>query len=167
MGPIKQSPRKYDVVVFGSTGFTGRLGVSYLQKTYPNLKFAMAGRSKEKMIKVQKEIGLTTPVDTIEASSDDMESLIEMCKTTKCVLTYAGPYALIGSKLVESCVKSQTNYVDITGETPWVRNMIDQHHEAAQEAGVKIVCCSGFDSVPSDLGCLFMVNKMKEQVSIL
>ena len=155
--------KPYDVIIYGSTGFTGRLAVSYLQNNYPNIKFAMAGRNADKMIEVQKELSLSKPVDTIIASSDDHESLKKMCSQTSCVLTYAGPYALYGSSLVQSCINEKCNYVDITGETPWVRKMIDQYDESAKKAGVKIVCCSGFDSIPSDLGCLFMVNKMKKK----
>lgn len=154
--------KPYDVIIYGSTGFTGRLAVSYLQNNYPNIKFAMAGRNADKMIAVQKELSLSKPVDTIIASSDDHESLNKMCSQTSCILTYTGPYALYGSSLVQSCIKEKCNYVDITGETPWVRKMIDQYDEPAKKAGVKIVCCSGFDSIPSDMGCLFMVNKMKQ-----
>ncbi len=157
--------RQYDVILWGATGFTGRLVAEYLNKQYgasSDLKWAMAGRNKEKLATIRKEIG-NGEIPLIVADSKDRTSLDKMVQQAKVICTTVGPYAKYGSELVASCVENGVDYCDLTGETQWIRRMIDQHHEAAKANGVKIVHCCGFDSVPSDIGVHFLQKEAKAQ----
>lgn len=100
-------------------------------------------------------------VDLIEASIDDPASLDNMTSSTVILLAAAGPFDIMGTPIVDSCLRSATHYLDITGETQWVRKIIDKHHNAASEKKLKIVPCCGFDCIPSDMACYFMVSQMK------
>jgi len=157
--------REYDVVVFGATGFTGQLVAEYLLNKYGvngDLRWAMAGRSLRKLELVREELqGSDIPLLT--ADSDDMDSLLELAGKTSVVCTTVGPYALYGSALVEACVQQGTDYCDLTGEVQWMKRMIDQHQAAAAASGARIVHTCGFDSIPSDLGVLFLQNAMRER----
>ncbi len=157
--------REFDVVIWGATGFTGRLVAEYYQKRYPggkDLKWAMAGRNAEKIIEVQEKTG-TYDVPYIVANSNNKASLDEMTKRTKVICTTVGPYAKYGSDLVASCVENGTHYCDLAGEVQWIRKMIDLHHDEAEKNKVKITHCCGFDSVPSDLGVFFFQNEIKNK----
>ncbi len=159
-----------DVVVFGATGFTGALVVEYMLQQYgvgssAEVKWAIAGRSKAKLEKVKcdlerrlgKESG-AADIPVIVADSANKSSLDEMCSGTKVVLSTVGPFQKYGSLLVKSCIENGTNYCDSTGETSWIRRMIDQHHEQAVAKKVRLVPSCGYDSIPSDLGALTMVR---------
>ena len=155
----KQEDRTYDVVLYGVTGFTGRLVAEYLlQHDDPErpLRWAMAGRNLKKLETIQKELSNISSramdVPLIQANSRDQETLNAMAAQTRVVCTTVGPYAHYGSGLVKACVEEGAHYCDLTGETQWIRQMIDAHHEQAVENGVRIVHCCGFDSIPSDLG---------------
>ena len=157
--------RQYDVILWGATGFTGRLVAEYLNKQYggsSDLKWAMAGRNKEKLATIRKEIG-NEEIPLIVADSKDRASLDKMVQQTKVICTTVGPYAKYGSELVAACVENGVDYCDLTGESQWIRKMIDQHHEAAKAKGVKIVHCCGFDSIPSDIGVHFLQKEAKAQ----
>ena len=159
--------RDYDVVVWGASGFTGRLVVEYLKNQYgvgQDLRWAVAARNAEKLGGVLDELsfGESRP-DVIIADSKDEASLDAMCKQTKVVLTTVGPYALYGDELVAACVANGTHYCDLAGEVQWIRRMIDQHQAAAEKSGARIVNCCGFDSIPSDLGVQFLQEKAVEQ----
>lgn len=157
--------REFDVVIWGATGFTGRLVAEYYQKIYPDskdLKWAMAGRNAEKIIEVQELTG-TYDVPYIIADSNDRESIDAMVKRTKVICTTVGPYAKYGTDLVESCVKNGTHYCDLAGEVQWIRKMIDQYHAEAVQNKVKITHCCGFDSIPSDMGVFFLQNELKKK----
>mgnify|MGYP000202668246 CR=1 FL=1 len=156
--------REYDVVIWGATGFTGRLVAEYYLKQYGldgKLKWAMAGRSQQKLEQIRSELG-DKSIPLIVANSHDRDSLNAMAASTKVVCTTVGPYALYGDELVAACVEHGTDYCDLAGETPWIRRMIDQHNDAAKESGARIVHCCGFDSIPSDLGVHFLQSKAKE-----
>ena len=146
------SDRPYDVVVYGATGFTGRMVARYFAERdpEPGLRWAIAGRSPEKLARVAGELGGDVP--TIVADSADRASLEAMTAQTRAVATTVGPYAKYGAELVAACVATGTHYADLTGEPQFIRQMIDAHHDAAKAAGVRIVNCCGFDSIPSDLG---------------
>lgn len=147
--------KKYDIVVYGATGFTGRLVAQYLQSQYKNngdLTWAMAGRSAEKLAAVRDEIGLPSDTPLVVADSGDTQSMQTMVDEAKLVLTTVGPYQLYGSELVGLCAKSGTDYVDLCGESVWMRHMIDAYEEDAKGSGARIVFSCGFDSIPSDLG---------------
>ena len=158
--------REFDVIIWGATGFTGRLVAEYYLERYGldgDLKWAMAGRSQSKLEQVRAQVG-DSKIPLIVADSHDKDSLDEMVKRAKVICTTVGPYALYGDKLVASCVEHGTDYCDLAGETQWIRRMIDQHDEAARESGARIVHCCGFDSIPSDLGVLFLQNEAKARL---
>lgn len=152
------SKREFDIIVWGASGFTGRLVAEYLFKNYGvnnGLNWAMAGRNQEKLEKVRTEVADET-VPMVIADSNDMDSLHAMTNRATVICTTVGPYAKYGTKLVESCIKNQTHYCDLAGEVQWMRRMIDQHHDAAKVNGTKIVHTCGFDSIPSDMGVYFV-----------
>ena len=147
--------REFDIIVYGATGYTGRLVAGYL-KTKTGLKWAMAGRSADKLAEVRDFIGAAADTPLIVADASDPASLDAMVKRTKVVLTTVGPYQLYGNELVEACVANGTDYTDLCGEPAWMRQKIDQHNEAAKASGARIVFSAGFDSIPFDLGVLML-----------
>lgn len=149
--------REYDIIIWGASGFTGRLVAEYLYLNYnsKNLKWAIAGRDKLKLISI-RDTFLDKSIPIVIADSFDEKSLDEMTKTTKVVCSTVGPYAKYGSLLVKSCVNNKTHYCDLAGEAQWIRKIIDLHHEEAKNNEVKIVNSCGFDSIPSDLGVYFI-----------
>ncbi len=154
---------KLDVIVFGATGFTGRLVVDYLAKSAPpGVRWGIAGRRKEKLDEIAEEVRAKKGpvIETFVASIDDPKSLAEMTRCTRVLLTTVGPYARYGEPVVEACIASGTDYVDITGEPEFVDRLIVRHHAAARDQGVRIVNCCGFDSIPHDLGALYTVQKI-------
>lgn len=153
------SERELDVVVFGASGYTGKLVAEYIQGEYGengSVKWAIAGRNREKLEGIREELGLSSDLSILEVDSNDQGSLNAMTGSTKCVLTTVGPYQLYGSNLVESCAKNGTDYVDLTGEPGWMYEMINAHKETAQASGARIVFSCGFDSIPFDLGVYFV-----------
>ena len=153
------SEREFDVVVFGASGYTGKLVAEYIQSEYGengSVKWAIAGRNKEKLEGIREELGLSADLSILEVDSNDQDSLNAMTSSTKCVLTTVGPYQLYGSNLVQSCAKNGTDYVDLTGEPGWMYEMINAHKETAQASGARIVFSCGFDSIPFDLGVYFV-----------
>lgn len=154
------SAREYDIIVYGATGFTGRLVAEYLAHHYAGRddapKWAMAGRSIDKLNEVRDLIGAPADTPLIAADADNPASLANMAGRTKVVLTTVGPYQLYGDALVAACVKAGTAYADLCGEPGWMRDMIDQHQAAAIASGARIVFSCGFDSIPFDLGVYFL-----------
>lgn len=146
-----------DIVVYGATGFTGRLCVDYLVQHKADIKWAVGGRNGDKLAEVIAASG--ADVEAIVADADDLSALEAMTARAKVVLSTAGPFHRYGSNLVAACVKNATHYVDITGENFWVKGLIDKHHEEAARKGVRIIPSCGFDSIPSDLGSFFAVQK--------
>ena len=147
--------REFDIIVYGATGFTGRLVAEYLAGTYAGQahpRWAMAGRSLTKLEEVRDLIGAPADTPLITANADDPASLRAMCARGTVVITTVGPYQLYGSDLVAACVETGTAYVDLCGEPGWMREMIDKHHAQAQQTGARIVFSCGFDSIPFDLG---------------
>jgi short subunit dehydrogenase-like uncharacterized protein len=147
---MKTAQRKYDIVLYGATGFVGHQTVAYLAEHGAGVDWAIAGRSQAKLQALLRDLKLKAPI--IVADAQDSQALMAMAAQTRVVLSTAGPFALYGSPLVAACVHNKTHYVDITGETPWVRAMIDAHHAQAAAQGTRIVPGCGFDSVPSDIG---------------
>ena len=149
---------EFDIIVYGATGYTGRLVAEYLDQHYagkPNSpKWAMAGRSAEKLAEVRDLIGAPADTPLVVADAEDPASLEAMCKRTKVVLTTVGPYQLYGDALVAACVATGTDYADLCGEPAWMAEKIEQHHEAAKASGARICFSSGFDSIPFDLGVM-------------
>ena len=150
--------RKYKIVIFGATGFTGELCAKFMSEKYSDIPIAIAGRSLEKLEKIKNKHGL--PFPTIVADAFDVNALEKMCKDTEVVLSTAGPYHKYGSDLLGACVKNGCHYVDITGESFWIKDMIEKHHKEASNRGVRIINACGFDSAPSDLGVFYAVNQV-------
>ena len=160
------SDREFDVVIFGASGYTGKLVAEYMHDQYgddQSLKYAIAGRNTEKLLEVKKDLNLNEDIAILEADSSNLDSLDKMTTSAKCVLTTVGPYQLYGSKLVESCSRNGTDYVDLTGEPGWMYEMINAHKETAQNSGARIVFSCGFDSIPFDLGVYFIQNAAREK----
>ena len=157
--------KKYDIVVWGASGFTGRLVCEYLFKNYTKknstLKWAIAGRNINKLEGIRKEYANDT-IPIIVADSNDIDSLIELTKSTKVVCTTVGPYAKYGTKLVKACIENKSHYCDLAGEVQWIHKMIEENHESAKTNKVKIVNCCGFDSIPSDMGVYFIHKELKK-----
>jgi len=138
--------RDFDLVVFGASGFTGRLVAEHIARSNDKPRWAIAGRNRAKL----EALGLGVPV--LVADAHDRPALDRVAQQTKVVCTTAGPYAKYGSDLLAACVDAGTHYCDLTGEVQWLRRMIDAHHARAQQTGARIVNSCGFDSIPSDLG---------------
>jgi len=157
---------KLDIVIYGATGFTGKLVVEYMQQKYansPNIKWGLAGRSLEKLNKVKEKLSVSPEVPCLVVDSDDKDSISKMVNETKCVLTTVGPYQLYGSDLVSECANQGTDYVDLCGEPGWMHEMIETHGDAAKDSGSRIIFSCGFDSIPFDLGVLFVQNAAEDK----
>ncbi len=151
------SDRSYDLIVFGATGFAGRLTALYLQDTYGGeVRWAVAGRSRSKLEALVAALAArrpdAPPVAFVVADSADLASLRSMAEQTKVVCTTVGPYAKYGLPLVQACAEAGTHYADLTGEPPFIRRSIDAWDATAKQTGARILHCCGFDSEPSDLG---------------
>jgi short subunit dehydrogenase-like uncharacterized protein len=159
------SSSKFDIVVYGATGFTGQLVAEYLTARYKgdaNLKWAMAGRSKDKLAAVRDAIGAPADTPLIVADASDPPSLKAMVAQTKSVITTVGPYQLYGSDLVAACVAAGVDYFDLSGEPVWMRQMIDAHETTAKSTGARIVFSCGFDSIPFELGVFCAQEEAKK-----
>lgn len=149
--------KKYDLVVYGASGFTGRLVAEYLGNAYGTSEsWAMAGRNADKLAAVRDEIGAPADVPLVTADASDLDSLRAMVRQAKCIATTVGPYQLYGSDLVKLCAEEGTHYVDLCGEPGWMHEMIEKHSDAAKQSGARIVFSCGFDSIPFDLGVYFL-----------
>ena len=148
------SAKPYDIVVFGASGYTGRLVAEYLAKEYSgdDLSWAMAGRSLAKLATVRTEMGISEDVALLEVDVADADSVQQMVTACKVVITTVGPYQLYGDELVKQCAEHGTDYVDLTGEPSWMHGTIARYSAAAKASGARIVHSCGFDSIPFDLG---------------
>ncbi|HAG72343.1 MAG TPA: hypothetical protein DCL66_09100 [Gammaproteobacteria bacterium] len=160
--------RQYGIIVYGATGYTGRLVCEYLNKQYGvngDVVWAMAGRSMEKLQSVRDEMGIPVEVPLLVADADDQQTVDAMVASTKVVLTTVGPYQLYGSDLVKACAAAGTDYVDLCGEPAWMHEMIAAHGDSAKASGARIVFSCGFDSIPFDLGvsCIYSFCKCKSR----
>tara|TARA_R110002167_G_scaffold29239_2_gene97679 strand:+ start:45158 stop:46333 length:1176 start_codon:yes stop_codon:yes gene_type:complete len=158
--------REFGITVYGATGYTGRLICEYLHSRYGvdgEVKWAMAGRSRAKLEAVRDEMGIPASVPLVLADADDLSSIKAMVANTKVVLTTVGPYQLYGSELVAQCAAAGTDYVDLCGEPGWMHQMIAQHQAAAKQSGARILFSCGFDSIPFDLGVLFLQEAAKQR----
>ena len=157
---------QFDVIVFGATSFVGQLLCQYLVGTFngddqESLNWAMAGRSQTKLDELRRQLqqpGLSVLV----ADAADENALRELCQQTSVIVSTVGPYALYGEPLIKVCAETGTDYCDLTGEVQWIRLMLDRYEDTAQKSGARIVHCSGFDSIPSDMGVYFTQKKAKE-----
>ncbi|MBV8790036.1 MAG: saccharopine dehydrogenase NADP-binding domain-containing protein [Mycobacterium sp.] len=146
------TPREFDIVLYGATGFVGKLTAEYLARSAPGTRIALAGRSTDRLRAVRDTLGESAqswPVLVADASSPS--TLNEMTARTRVVITTVGPYTRYGLPLVAACAAAGTDYADLTGEAMFVRESIDTYHKQAADTGARIVHACGFDSVPSDL----------------
>jgi short subunit dehydrogenase-like uncharacterized protein len=157
------SERVYDVVLYGASGFVGKQTVQYFAKhaSPQQVRWAIAGRNRQKLEAIRDEVGIA--VDVLVADSQDQPAIDAIVSQTRVLLTTAGPFAHYGNALVDACVRFKTHYVDITGETPWVRTLIDRYQAQAAADGTRIIPCCGFDSVPSDLGTYLVVRHLRRK----
>ena len=157
------APPLYDVVVYGASGFTGRLAVEYLTDRYATsgLKWAIAGRSRERLDAVLQETKAEVPI--IVADATDAASVDAMVAQTKVLLNYAGsPYITKALPVVEACARHGTHYVDVTGEVALHRASLSKYDAKAKETGALIVHSCGYDSIPSDLGYLLASDLLRD-----
>jgi short subunit dehydrogenase-like uncharacterized protein len=155
---------KFDIVVYGATGFTGQLVAEYLAEHYRgdrDLKWAMAGRSLDKLASVRDAIGAPADTPLIVADASDPGSLKAMVDQAKSIISTVGPYQLYGNDLLAACANSGTDYLDLCGEPVWMRQMIDKHEATAKVSGARIVFSCGFDSVPFELGAFYVQEEAK------
>lgn len=161
--------RAYEVIVWGATGFTGRLVAEYLLERYGapekgELRWAIAGRNQAKLEELRAQLGKdAASLPIVTADSHNRESLDALTSQTQVICTTVGPYAKYGSELVAACVRNGTHYCDLAGEVQWMRAMIDRHESDARESGARIVFTCGFDSIPSDLGVYFLQREARER----
>jgi short subunit dehydrogenase-like uncharacterized protein len=159
--------RRFDLVLYGATGFVGRRAAAYLAQPQGRrkLNWAIAGRDAGKLTALRDELARDPAAkalpEVIVADSGDAAAVEAMAASTRVLITTAGPFALYGDAIVDACVRERTHYADITGETAWVRRVIDRHHARAARDGTRIVPFCGFDSVPSDLGALLLVRHIE------
>ena len=166
MSRHRNRSRQHDVVLWGATGFTGRLVAEYLTErlTETGLRLALGGRNREKLEALRARLSGRWPAASdlplVVADRRDQAALETIAGSSEVVCTTVGPYAKYGRELVAACVETTTDYCDLTGEVPFIRDMIDRHHEPAISTGSRIVHCCGFDSIPSDLGTLMLYGSM-------
>ncbi len=154
----------YDIVVFGATSFVGQILSRYMTEQFNTghdcagkLTWAMAGRSQTKLEKLRDSLGAAgNDMALIVANATNEAELRKMCAQTRVVISTVGPYALYGEALVEVCADTGTDYCDLTGETQWIKRMLERYEISAIQSGARIVHCCGFDSIPSDLGVFFL-----------
>ncbi|MGP5505694.1 saccharopine dehydrogenase family protein, partial [Psychrobacter celer] len=161
--------RPYAVVLYGATSFVGQITAHYLthflsnakNKDGSNVTWAIAGRDEAKLNDLQSK--LASKVDTIIANSNDAASLDAMTKQTQVIISTVGPYLKYGEPLIKSCAENGTDYVDLTGEAIFIKDMMDKYQETAKQSGARIVNSCGFDSIPSDLGVYFTQKQAEER----
>ena len=163
--------RAYDLVLLGATGFTGGLTAEYLARTTPDrCRWALAGRNRSKLEALRRRLAESNPacasMPLLHADVTEPESLGEVARSARVVVSTVGPYLEYGEPLVAACAEAGTDYLDLTGEPEFVDRMYLAHHDRARETGARIVHCAGFDSVPYDLGVRFTVLQLAEGVPL-
>jgi len=163
--------RKFDITLFGATGFTGGLVAEYLAGAAGKgggLRWALAGRNRQKLEAVRERLRLptTTQPEIVVVDANDRAAVAELAANTRVVITTVGPYIRYGEPLVAACAKAGTDYVDLTGEPRFVREMIERYHAQAVASGAKIVNACGFDSIPHDLGVLFTIRALERRMPL-
>lgn len=159
----KNSPHKYGIVLYGATSFVGQLVAAYLQKFLTEgsadneVSWAIAGRNQQKLEQVRDQVG-NKELPLIIADSEDSDSLNAMAAQAQVIISTVGPYLKYGEPLIKACAENGTDYVDLTGEALFIKDMLDKYQQTAKESGARIVNSCGFDSLPSDLGVLFTQN---------
>jgi short subunit dehydrogenase-like uncharacterized protein len=156
--------REFDIIVYGASGFTGRLVAEYMEGQYGrDVNWAMAGRSAEKLAEVRDLVGANPETPLVVADSSDPASVRAMVARTSVICTTVGPYQLYGTDIVAACAELGTDYVDLSGEPGWMHDTINAFDAQAKESGARIVHSCGFDSIPFDLGVFYLQEAAKEK----
>jgi short subunit dehydrogenase-like uncharacterized protein len=154
---------QYDIILFGATSFVGEILTGYMMGQYgdnSDIKWAIAGRSEDKLIATKQKHG-AHDIAHIVADAANEQQLLSMVKQARVIVSTVGPYALYGEPLVKACAQNGVDYCDLTGEVQWYKRMVDKYETTAKQTGARIVHCSGFDSIPSDLGVYFLQQQAK------
>ena len=166
----EHASRPFDLLIYGASGFTGRLVAEYVFKQYGyldptrgSLKWGMVGRNLDKLRQVRSELDIPESVPLMAADVYDLQALDAMARSTKVLMTTVGPYQLYGSPVVAACAQAGTDSVDLCGEPAWMREMIDKYQAQAQKTGARIVFSCGFDSIPFDLGVGFLQRQFQSK----
>jgi len=154
------SDRQYEIILYGASGFTGRLVAEYLATAHSDLKWAIAGRNHQKLEQIRDKL-MMPELPIVIADSHDTEQLTQMARQTRTVISTVGPYAQYGTPLLETCAREGTHYCDLTGEAQWMAGVFERINPIAQESGARLVHCCGFDSIPSDLSVYFLQQEFK------
>ncbi len=160
-----QPGREIGIIVYGATGYTGKLVAEYLNRQYGvggEVSWAMAGRSLDKLTAVRDELGIDSAIPLVVADAGDSDSVAAMVSRAGVILTTVGPYQLYGNELLAACAAAGTDYVDLCGEPAWMHQMIEQHGATATDSGARIVFSCGFDSIPFDLGVYYLQQAASE-----
>jgi short subunit dehydrogenase-like uncharacterized protein len=160
-----EAAREHDIVLFGATGFTGRLTAEYLAANAPpSTRWALAGRNPQKLDEVREGLGVDVPLVTADVTDED--SIAAVAASARVVITTVGPYIEYGEPLVKACAEHGTDYTDLTGEPEFVDRMFCKYHTVAERSGARIIHACGFDSIPHDLGARFTVEQLPEGVPL-
>lgn len=157
--------RTYDVVILGATGYTGRQAVRAMRRQGKDVRWAVAGRNVAAMQALVGESarrGVRKP-GMLLADTTDAASLATLASQTKVLLNLAGPYALTGEAVIEACIAHGTHCLDLSGETFWVRQMIERHHDAAAKAEVRIIPSCGYEVLPFDIATLWIADALRQR----
>ncbi|MFK8010793.1 MAG: trans-acting enoyl reductase family protein [Marinicellaceae bacterium] len=157
--------KQYEIVIFGASSFVGKIICEYMLQQFPaeDLSFAMAGRSEDKLLELKKNLGKKAKdIPLIIADANNLEQLKTMCDQAKVIMSTVGPYDLYGETLIQACVETGTDYCDLTGEPHWIKKMLIAYEQQAKKSGARIVHCTGFDSIPSDLGVYYTQREAKK-----
>ncbi|KAF4279994.1 hypothetical protein KXX33_003305 [Aspergillus fumigatus] len=164
-----ESEKEFDLVLVGPTGYTGRLCAEHIVKNLPtNLKWALAGRSVQKIEVIAKELKTLNPdraapeILAVQLNRQELEPLVQR---TKVIINCVGPYHLYSTPVVEACANHGTHYVDATGETPWIREIIEKYHDVAKSNGAIIIPSVGVESAPADILAWSVVKRVREDLS--
>ena len=159
--------KPFDLIIFGATGFTGRLVAEYLNKTYGvggDVRWAMAGRSAARLAEVRDALGIDAALPLLVADASDPAALADLVRQTRVVLTTVGPYQTYGEPLIHACAEAGTDYVDLCGEPGWMAKMIPELQDKARASGARIVFSCGFDSIPFDLGVFYAQHEAQTRL---
>jgi short subunit dehydrogenase-like uncharacterized protein len=159
--------KTFDIIVFGATGFTGRLVAEYLHNTYGvgrGVAWAMAGRNLEKLTQVRDSLGIDPALPLLVADATDAKALAQLVAQTRVVISTVGPYQKHGQPLVDACAQAGTDYVDLCGEPGWMAQMIPRLQGPAAASGARIVFSCGFDSIPFDLGVVYLQQEALQRL---
>jgi short subunit dehydrogenase-like uncharacterized protein len=156
---------QYDIIIFGATSFVGKIICEYMIQQFSNdeVSWVLAGRCEQKLMQLKDSLGdKAKDLPVIIADASDLTGLKAMCKQAKVIMSTVGPYDLYGEPLIQACVETGTDYCDLTGEPHWIKKMLDTYEEQAKKSGARIVHCTGFDSIPSDLGVYYTQREAKK-----